>query len=63
MSSVGSVGAGSQVFALISNLQDVVAAGQQKQVDLATKLIKVDLSNAIETQSQATVGSLLNKVL
>ena len=62
-SSVNSIGGGAAAFALIEDLQNIVAAGRQKQVDLVKKMVEIGVTNAVEDRNQATVGALLNTVV
>lgn len=59
MSSAGSVGPSSQVFAQIDRLSQVVSAGQRQQTQFATNLVRLALEQNIQAPSpNAALGQL-----
>lgn len=63
MSTVGSVGASSQVFAQIDKLNKLVGQATVAQTDFATKLVKLAVQENVDAQKQATAAAALDKVV
>lgn len=63
MSSVSGVGASSQIFAQIDQLNKVVAQASVDQIEFTTKLTKLAVEEAVTVQQQATATAALDKVV
>lgn len=63
MAGVVGLTSSSPILQLINQLQQTVTEGQRQQVEFATKLLTLAVSQTIDNQSQATIHSALDKVV